>query len=91
MAYECLLEQISTEYKRHAYILDSDLILQGDEEQYRAIMSRMAEPSAYATALAFLSACLKKYHNKNSIILLDEYDVPLETAHFRGFYDGSHV
>lgn len=87
MAYECLLEQISTEYKRHAYILDSDLILQGDKEQYRAIMGRTAEPSAYVTALAFLSECLKKYHNKNSIILLDEYDVPLETAHFRGFYD----
>ena len=87
MAYECLLEQISTEYKRHAYILDSDLILQGDKEQYRAIMGRTAEPSAYATALAFLSECLKKYHNKNSIILLDEYDVPLETAYFRGFYD----
>ncbi len=87
MAYECLLEQIITEYKRHAYILDSDFILQGDKDNYWAIMSRTAEPSAYATALAFLSACLKKYYNKNSIILLDEYDVPLETAHFRGFYD----
>ena len=87
MAYECLLEQIITEYKRHAYILDSDFILQGDKDNYWAIMSRTAEPSAYATALAFLSACLKKYYNKNSIILLDEYDVPLETARFRGFYD----
>lgn len=87
MAYECLLEQISLEYERHAYVLDSDIILQEDKGKYTAIMNRSAEPSAYATALAFLSGCLKKYHNKNCIILLDEYDVPLETAYFRGFYD----
>lgn len=87
MAYECLLEQISLEYERHAYVLDSDMILQEDKAKYTAIMNRSAEPSGYATALAFLSGCLKKYHNKNCIILLDEYDVPLETAYFRGFYD----
>ena len=26
------------------------------------------------------------YHNKNTIILIDEYDVPLENSYFRGFY-----
>lgn len=57
MAYECLLEQISLEYERHAYVLDSDMILQEDKAKYTAIMNRTAEPSAYATALAFLSAC----------------------------------
>lgn len=32
------------------------------------------------------SVCLKKYHNQNVIILLDEYDVPLENAYYEGFY-----
>jgi len=30
--------------------------------------------------------CLKKYHNENVIILIDEYDVPLENAYYEGFY-----
>mgnify|MGYP003259661774 FL=1 len=31
--------------------------------------------------------CLVKYHKKNAIILIDEYDVPLENAWFSGFYE----
>ena len=44
------------------------------------------EIDRYATSLKTLSVCLKKYHNKNVIILLDEYDVPLENAYYEGFY-----
>lgn len=87
MAYKCLIEQIAEEYKRHIYVLNSDCILEEDKEKYRAIMGRRAESSDYATAFAFLSGCLKQYHKKNVIILLDEYDVPLENAFFCGFYD----
>lgn len=87
MAYECLVEQIAIEYKRHAYILDAHDILLEDKEKYRAIMGRSAQDSDYVTALAFLAECLKKYHGRNVVVLLDEYDVPLENAYFRGFYD----
>lgn len=87
MAYECIVEQIAIEYKRHAYVLDAHDILLEDKEKYRAIMGRSAQDSDYVTALAFLAECLKKYHGSNVVVLLDEYDVPLENAYFRGFYD----
>ena len=45
-----------------------------------------AEVSRYSTALKTLSDLLKKHHNKNVIILIDEYDVPLENSYFKGFY-----
>ena len=48
-------------------------------------MGGCAEPGACVTALAFLAGCLKNYHKSKVIILIDEYDVPLENAHFRGF------
>lgn len=86
-AYKCLREQIAEEFKRHAYILNSDSVIESDKEKYRAIMEERGEKSAYATCLAFLSRCLKRYHKKNVIVLLDEYDVPLENAFFSGFYD----
>lgn len=87
MAYGCMIEQIAKEYKRHAYLLQSERIMEEDKEKYRAIMARCAQNSDYITSLLFLSECLKSYHNKNVIMLLDEYDVPLENAYFRGFYN----
>lgn len=36
------------------------------------------DDSLYTDGIEFLSACLFKYHRKNTIILIDEYDVPLE-------------
>ena len=38
-------------------------------------------------SIYFLSNCLEKYHDKKVIILIDEYDVPLENSYFEGFYD----
>lgn len=40
----------------------------------------------YSDSMKVLSECLKLYHKKNAVILIDEYDVPLENAYFEGFY-----
>ena len=57
----------------------------GSKQERKAIFA--SEVTRYAAALKTLSALLKKHHGKNVIILLDEYDVPLENAWFSGFYD----
>ena len=49
-------------------------------------MNREADRIDYAKSLEFLSYCLSLYAGKNTIILIDEYDVPLENAYFEGFY-----
>ncbi len=87
MAYESLLDEIIKEYVRHCYVLESDCLPEVYRKKYEAIMNHQAEPVAYAKSLAFLSECLAKYHHSNTIVLLDEYDVPLENAFFAGFYD----
>ena len=86
MAFQCIREEIASEFKRHQYILKSDK-LKDVEEKYRRIVSEEDDMTLYATSLKFLSNCLEKYHNKKVIILIDEYDVPLENAFFEGFYD----
>lgn len=50
------------------------------------IVRKEDDMGLYATSLRFLSNCLEKYHNKKVILLIDEYDVPLENSFFRGFY-----
>lgn len=86
MAYGSMVEEIASEFKRHRYVLNNDDLLEGEKKRYRAIMGQSAEYGEYATALKFLSDCLSTYHEKKVIILIDEYDVPLENAHFEGFY-----
>ena len=87
MAYESLLDEIIREYERHCYVLQGDALMEGTKERYLELMNRKADKTAYAKALGFLSECLEQYHGRRVIILIDEYDVPLENSYFRGFYD----
>lgn len=87
LAYVMLKRQIMWEYSRHRYILEGDSLTAAQKEHFKTIMDGKDGEDLYIDALEFLSYCLAKYHHKNVIILLDEYDVPLENAYFEGFYD----
>ena len=87
LAYMELKKRISEEYKRHRYILQGEILTADEKARFEAISAIMDDDSLYTDALGFLSMCLAKYHGTNTIILIDEYDVPLENAYFRGFYD----
>ncbi|MDO4555947.1 MAG: AAA family ATPase [Lachnospiraceae bacterium] len=86
LAHGCLKEAIGKEYLRHDYVLES-LRTKEQQRKYIAIRDEKAAEKDYQTSLAFLSECLYQYHQKKVIILIDEYDVPLENAYFQGFYD----
>ena len=98
-AFKMLRDEIIGEYRRHSYLWN-DEVLPFDDRQQLEKLSVAAEDKElrnkdnlneeigrYAIALKTLSEALKKYHNENVIILLDEYDVPLENAYYEGFYD----
>lgn len=87
MAYACLVDDIAKEYKRHFYLLKMDKLTEEEKSRYTAIMERRGNRVENAKALEFLSYCLTRCHQKKAIILIDEYDVPLENAYFEGFYD----
>jgi len=86
LALKCIKNELVDEFRRHDYILKSDK-LSKEKEEYERIESKDFGEELYVTALKFLSQCLEKYHGKKVIILIDEYDVPLENAFFEGFYD----
>ena len=85
LAYSCLKNEIVDEFRRHEYILESPS-LKNEKEEYEKIVRKEGDTELYITSLKFLSKCLEKYYNKKVIILIDEYDVPLENSYFRGFY-----
>lgn len=85
-AFHCLKEDIAREFKKHPQVLQN-LDNNDNHTKYDLLMNRQADDDEYLTALKFLSECLYAYYGKKTIILIDEYDVPLENAYFSGFYD----
>ena len=87
LAYEVLLWDIRREFTRHRYVLQDDILTDEQRRQFERILADDVAEADCAVAFKILSECLYAYHKKNVIILLDEYDVPLENAYFSGFYD----
>jgi len=86
LAYISIRRRIAEEFERHEYILEDEK-LENKKERYLNILKEQGQEGDYIDSLYFLCECLEKYHNKKVIILIDEYDVPLENAFFEGFYD----
>ena len=78
---------LSREFDRHSGILSSDLLSDDDKAFFKRIKAWKGEIPDYCSAIQFLSDKLYAFYGQKSIILIDEYDVPLENAYFRGFYD----
>lgn len=86
-AYYKIKEEIVREFKRHNFLLESEKLSEEDKQIFREIMGRRGSYDEYSGALKFLSECLSAVMDQPVIILMDEYDVPLENAYFAGFYD----
>lgn len=60
LAYQMIVEQIASEFKRHRYLLKSDVLLEDEKERYQALMTRKGSQAEMTMALKFLSDCLKE-------------------------------
>ena len=77
---------ISDLYSKHYYLLDSDVLTEIDKEFYQSVGVNMPEVVA-TMALHKLSDYLYRYYGKKVIILLDEYDTPMQEAYVNGFWN----
>ena len=86
-AFDEFKKIIAEEYRRHIHIISENNMYSYDKEQYNKVCERKGEYSDYNSSLKFLSSKLEEAYGKKVIVLIDEYDVPLENAYFNGFYD----
>lgn len=87
LSYIQMKKMIAGEFRRHDAILKSDKLTESEKKRFLDIRDVQGEEADYLDALMFLSASLFKYYGQKSVILIDEYDVPLESSYFGGFYD----
>ena len=88
--YEGAVKQIKNElinlYNAFDYIMKSDLYNENEKLQYKSIRVGMDDETAQE-ALNNLSNYLSRYYGKKVIILLDEYDTPMQEAYVNGYWE----
>ena len=83
--FYCMKETIANEFQRHDEILPH-LSYDADRKKFLRFVEQDAHPEEYLSALKFLSKCLAQAYDRKVIILIDEYDVPLDKAFQNGYY-----
>lgn len=73
-------------YAQHAFLLDSGLLYETDAAYFRRVSENMDDSDA-SLALYQLSDYLYRFYGKKVIILLDEYDTPMQEAYVNGFWN----
>ncbi|MCL2065358.1 MAG: ATP-binding protein [Candidatus Cloacimonetes bacterium] len=77
---------VSYIYRQNKYIIESDRF---DKQQKKRFYSYLTEESTInelKSSLKFLTECLCTYHKKRVIVLMDEYDAPLDSSNRNGYY-----
>ena len=73
-------------YANYSFLLNSDALQEGDKEFFRRICADMDDVDA-TLAVHYLSKYLNLYYGKKVIILLDEYDTPMQEAYVNGYWE----
>ena len=91
-AYEMLCATIGNEAMKFQYLMDSTKLTDREKEQYGLLIKggdripfEMDEVTLTGS-LKTLSLLLEKHHGKQTVLLIDEYDVPLDKAFQHGYY-----
>ena len=86
-AARILAYQVASECKRLSFLEKSSRINKKDLQIFDSLMAQEATQDRLSTALKTLCFMLRAHYNRNVILLIDEYDVPLDKAFHNGYYD----
>ena len=78
---------LQTEYGRHQELLESERVAAYEKEYFTRILGGNASEVDLTSALEKLSQMLTEYYEKAPIIIIDEYDTPIQEGYSKDFYD----
>lgn len=87
-----LIKKVGTEAERFRYLLDSNRLSVNEKEKYRALVALdkgqyVMDEAMLTSSLEVLSSLLCQHYERKVILLIDEYDVPLDKAFHHGYYE----
>ncbi len=82
---------VGNEAARLSFLADSERLTDGEKSEYNAIIAKcdgrfQMDGEVFSSSLQVLSKLLYKHYNQKAVILIDEYDVPLDKAFQNGYY-----
>ena len=80
----CLL--LSKLYSQYEFLTEGDMLTEGEKKYFKSVSPDMDNTIA-TMAIYQLSDFLHRYYGKKVIVLLDEYDTPMQEAYVRGYWD----
>jgi hypothetical protein len=85
-AYDDIVELIRCLYESHRYLLKSDILSESEQTIFSALLNKKGSISDIKAAIKHLSEYITRKFNKPPIILIDEYDTPIQEAYLKGYY-----
>lgn len=86
-AYDLIYKIIRNEIERHSELLNSDKISAYEKKYLTSMLNGEANENDVAFAFLNLSRMLHTHYGVAPIIIVDEYDTPIQQGHVRGYYD----
>lgn len=83
--YNAFKEMIREIYESKRYL--TKVMTNEEEDIFNSFLNKSSSVEEYQKSIKFLSSLLYKYYNKKVIILIDEYDVPIQQGYLNNFYN----
>ena len=85
--YRSLCFTLKEEFLRHIELLSSKAINEYDKKYIHNLINDVADSTDYQFALGKLSSLLATHYNQKVIIIIDEYDTPIQQGHLYHYYN----
>ena len=82
--FSLLIQEIAMKF---SFLTESDALTEIEKKRLNKLLYENADESELQLAIKFLTQCLCHHLHKKVILLIDEYDVPLQSAYLHGYYD----
>lgn len=85
--YDLIYKTLCGEFERHGELLESPSLSSYSKEYLRKVLDGEASENDMMMSLAKLSQMLDEHYGQKAIVIIDEYDIPIQQGYTQGFYD----
>ncbi len=85
--YDLIFKVLQNELKRHMELLDSERLNSYEKDYLVRFLAGTSDENDVMMALQNLSRMLDAHYGMAPVIIIDEYDIPIQQGHLHGFYD----